>query len=355
MGFSAEIKQEIFVRSARHCCVCHKPKGLNIEIHHIKPRHQGGMDTLENAIALCFDCHADAGHYFANHPKGSKLSPHELLKHKAEWFKIVSENKILESKNTFVELSIVNKNFSGIFRPVFIKETTQYNDRDMYKRLYELIGKDPMEFVNELKESNKNRGYLIDPYLSKVSSYDEFIDYLNGNHIKNDPEKSDNICQPIIHQFGPFRQYKKIYKSNCVLDLKFTNYGPEVLEDYKLYLTFDNVMEADSVSKRNDAFDMYKYNYNVRFFESNKGEFIPEKNVLVQNDSVSIDSICFRPNHKAKSINLNWELFARNIRSEGNLQFKIKPKFEKRCNERFVENSDKMKTVINILPKIEFD
>jgi 5-methylcytosine-specific restriction endonuclease McrA len=65
MSFSEKIRQEIFVRSARHCCVCHKAKGLNIEVHHIKPRSQGGDDTLENAIALCFDCHADAGHYFA--------------------------------------------------------------------------------------------------------------------------------------------------------------------------------------------------------------------------------------------------------------------------------------------------
>lgn len=355
MGFSAEIRAEIFVRCARHCCVCHKPKGLNIEIHHIKPRHQGGTDTLENAIALCFDCHADAGHYFANHPKGSKLSPDELLKHKVEWFKIVSENKILEPKNTFVELTVANRNFSGIFRPTFIKEITRYSDRNMYKRIYELLGKDLMEFVNELKESNKKRGGFIDPYLSKVSSYDEVIDYLNGNHIKKDFAKSDNNCQPIIHQFGPFRQYKMIYKSNCVLDLKFTNYGPEVLEDYKLYLTFDNVIEADHVSKRVDVFDMRNYNYNVRFFESNKGEFIPERNVLVQNDSVSIDSICFRPSHKAKLINLNWELFARNIRAEGNLQLDVRPKFEKRSNEQFVESSDKMKNVVKILPKIEFD
>ena len=82
MGFSNEIKDEILVKSARHCCVCHKAKGLNIEVHHINPRKQGGSDTLKNAIALCFDCHADAGHFFANHPKGSKLSPNELLKHK---------------------------------------------------------------------------------------------------------------------------------------------------------------------------------------------------------------------------------------------------------------------------------
>jgi hypothetical protein len=139
------------------------------------------------------------------------------------------------------------------------------------------------------------------------------------------------------------------------LDLKFTNYGPEVLEDYKLYLIFDNVIEANSVSKRVNAFDMNKYNYNVRFSESNKGEFIPSRNILVQDDSVSIDSICFRPDYKTKFVNLKWELFARNIRSEGNLQFEIKPQFEIKSNTIFIENSEKMKNTVKILPKIEFD
>jgi len=70
MGFSDKIKQEILVRSARHCCVCHQAKGLNIEVHHIKLTSHGGDDTLENAIALCFDCHADAV-LFSVRPKGN--------------------------------------------------------------------------------------------------------------------------------------------------------------------------------------------------------------------------------------------------------------------------------------------
>ena len=77
MGFSQKIKEDILVASARHCCVCRRYRGVKIEIHHIKPEEQGGEDSFENAIALCFDCHADAGHYFAKHPKGVKISPTE--------------------------------------------------------------------------------------------------------------------------------------------------------------------------------------------------------------------------------------------------------------------------------------
>lgn len=109
MAFSQKIKQEIFVLAARHCCVCHKSKGVKLEAHHITPKQQGGLDTIENAISLCFDCHADAGHYFAGHPKGSKFSPEELLKHKETWFKIVRENKIIS-----VNDNVSNKNASQL-------------------------------------------------------------------------------------------------------------------------------------------------------------------------------------------------------------------------------------------------
>ncbi len=151
MGFSDAIKQEIMVRSARHCCVCHRSKGLNIEVHHITPKAQGGDDSIENAIALCFDHHADAGHYFAGHPKGLKLSPAELQNHKEVWFEIVKEHKIQDPKNAAAELTITNKDFSGLLSPIFVRETTTYSDRNSLKRIYELLGKDPNSYVEEFK------------------------------------------------------------------------------------------------------------------------------------------------------------------------------------------------------------
>lgn len=78
MGFSQKIKEDIMVACGRHCCLCHKFCGLKIEIHHIKPQSEGGSDTLENAIPLCFDCHADMRSYDAKHPKGTKYTEKEF-------------------------------------------------------------------------------------------------------------------------------------------------------------------------------------------------------------------------------------------------------------------------------------
>lgn len=60
MPFSKEIREDALVASARHCCVCHRSKGVKVEVHHIVPTSQGGTDDFDNAVVLCFDCHADA-------------------------------------------------------------------------------------------------------------------------------------------------------------------------------------------------------------------------------------------------------------------------------------------------------
>ena len=71
VGFPQKVKDQIFVDTARHCCVCHRYKGVKVEVHHIKQEALGGENTYENAISLCFDCHCDAGHYNPKHPRGT--------------------------------------------------------------------------------------------------------------------------------------------------------------------------------------------------------------------------------------------------------------------------------------------
>ncbi|MCD2172964.1 HNH endonuclease [Rhizobium sp. C4] len=86
MSFSSSVKKQLMVDSARRCCVCHRYKGVGVEVHHIIPRADGGEDSYDNGIVLCFDCHCAAGHYNTNHPRGTKFSPDELRGHKERWF-----------------------------------------------------------------------------------------------------------------------------------------------------------------------------------------------------------------------------------------------------------------------------
>lgn len=85
MPFPPSVRDNALLAAARHCCVCRRYKGALVEVHHIIPEAEGGASDFNNAIALCFDCHAWAGHYFAKHPKGSKYSPDHLRTARELW------------------------------------------------------------------------------------------------------------------------------------------------------------------------------------------------------------------------------------------------------------------------------
>ena len=89
--WSSTVKEQALVACGRRCCICHGFCGTNIECHHIVPEAEGGPSTLENCIPLCFDCHADVGHYNPKHPKGTKVSPGELKGHRDTWFSAMAE------------------------------------------------------------------------------------------------------------------------------------------------------------------------------------------------------------------------------------------------------------------------
>jgi len=357
MGFSKKIKEDIFVKSARHCCVCNKSTGLNIEVHHIIPKKQNGEDSFDNAIALCFDCHADAGHYFAGHPKGSKLSPEELIKHKESWFNRVENNQIQEPPKEIIEFIINSKGFNNVFKPSFIKEKTTFINKKSMLRVFELTGEDPIEFVKKRKKENKRNNPFYLPGLNNVETYDEYLNYLSSDRFKSEDELKNTDCQHITFHYGDVRfgEYKEFNLSNCVLDLSIKNTSSRVLEDFKIYLTFSNVLKVDSVNKQREALDMSKYKYNIWFDKKFKGEFKPRQNALVQNDSVKIDSICFRTKHSTKLVVMNWELFARDIHTKGEIKFQINPQFEEENRNKYVETNDVKDPSIRILPKIDFD
>jgi len=60
---------------------------VKIETDHIIPEADGGGDEIENAIPVCFECHAEIHSYNGRHPRGRKFLPDELRAHKALWLR----------------------------------------------------------------------------------------------------------------------------------------------------------------------------------------------------------------------------------------------------------------------------
>jgi len=105
------------IACGRRCCLCHKFTGVGMECHHITPQSKGGDDTYDNCIPLCFDCHAEVGHYSAEHPRGTKFSLEELRGHRDHWYATYT-------------------NGAGPGAPTGYEEL----DRKLYLKLYDLLG-----------------------------------------------------------------------------------------------------------------------------------------------------------------------------------------------------------------------
>jgi HNH endonuclease len=78
MPFDVKTRTKVLLWCDRHCCLCKKPCGINIEVHHVEPEAAGGLDHIDNAIPLCFDCHGAVQHYNDEHPRGTKYKADEL-------------------------------------------------------------------------------------------------------------------------------------------------------------------------------------------------------------------------------------------------------------------------------------
>lgn len=86
MGFQPKISEMAFIKCNRHCCLCHKFCGSKMEAHHIIQTADGGDDSFDNCIPLCFDCHADVKSYNPRHPKGHAYTSSELKAHRNNWY-----------------------------------------------------------------------------------------------------------------------------------------------------------------------------------------------------------------------------------------------------------------------------
>src|SRR5207244_1784429 len=89
MAFPPDVAEAALVACGRCCCICHKFCAARIELHHIVPKAEGGPDTAENCIPLCFDCHEEVGSYNPQHPKGRRFTDDELRAHRDHWYERV--------------------------------------------------------------------------------------------------------------------------------------------------------------------------------------------------------------------------------------------------------------------------
>ncbi len=95
MEFDPEGASELLAACHRRCCVCHRFCGIKMELDHIEQRADQGSDKIDNAIPVCFECHAEIHLYNDKHPRGRKFRPRELRLHKKQWLSICKNNPLV--------------------------------------------------------------------------------------------------------------------------------------------------------------------------------------------------------------------------------------------------------------------
>jgi hypothetical protein len=91
MAFSRDEVSQLLSQCHRRCCICHRFCGVKMETDHIIPSDEGGADDIDNAIPVCFECHAEIHSYNDKHPRGRKFLPDELRLHKEPWLRTCAE------------------------------------------------------------------------------------------------------------------------------------------------------------------------------------------------------------------------------------------------------------------------
>lgn len=91
MAFPQDKVSELLALCHRRCCICHRFCGVKMETDHILPQAESGTDAIENAIPVCFECHAEIHSYNDKHPRGRKFRPEELRRHKEQWLNICAK------------------------------------------------------------------------------------------------------------------------------------------------------------------------------------------------------------------------------------------------------------------------
>ena len=177
MPFPQTVKDEAMVACERHCCLCHEFKGTKIECHHI-PMANGGPDTFENCIPLCFDCHADVETYNPEHPRGTKYSVRELKQRRDGWYAEIKNRRTLLNSARLISEPIELESFEEA-RLLAENPTDPRNPRLGVVKGWQLLAKGVKKMTNV-------SGEILDPLseemrraLKKLSDSTRMPDELN--------------------------------------------------------------------------------------------------------------------------------------------------------------------------------
>lgn len=120
------------------CVVCNMPI---VEIHHIIPQEEKGPDTIENAVALCANCHSIYG--------GNKSKRQELIELRDRTYRRIAER--FRTKQEYIHMEkaegkykVQKKKEDIILRcNISLNENFEQAAKKIYRLIYEIGEREP--------------------------------------------------------------------------------------------------------------------------------------------------------------------------------------------------------------------
>lgn len=239
-----------------------------------------------------------------------------------------------QNKSGFIENFSIDVSFSnGIktikSKPKFIRNKIIYRHQTEEERkeeiafyrniLIKMIGEESIEEKTPINQSNERKVRIE----------------INGEPIKPKYPKPKLVKTELVKD--PFKTYDKIIPK-IKFRITIKNEGSNILEHYKLMVKAQGTYDELTV-KPPPLNELIKETYQKHTFSNGVDVLIePEEKILVQKDKFISEEIIITPSkNRNETIELIWQLLAKNYSKSGKLIIEVEPEYEEREKVMFIE------------------
>jgi len=268
-------------------------------------------------------------------------------------------------KDTVIEEFIREKNLENKSKGLFevhifswdeivelIDTNRQTNDYYLKSQNYKSIKNVSIVFQNGLTDITVNPKFkkTITNFRNKTALPNSFpgmqnLAYTIGiNAILKQQEQFARLIPDIVYIE---RTRIKINQSLCQIFFKIHNTGLEPLEEYKMFFDFKNeiqeITDDNEVNKGIISMPSIRQLPNIILFrDTMEGKVIPQKTILVGDDTFISDKFFIKPFPKNYEIKVHWKLISKNFKDEGELKIIVDLDMEIDYKTILVEDSAKV-------------
>jgi len=227
-----------------------------------------------------------------------------------------------------------------------IDENKQTHDYYLKSQNYKSKKSVSITFQNGLSELTIIPKFkkTITHFKQKIKPANPFLSESFSEILRQQQEQFTRKNPFVIHTQSPSI---KINQSFCEICFYIHNTGLDPLEEYKLFFNFEGEIQnlvndneiiiGKLIIPKTKSFPDVILNKNLM-----QGEVIPNKNILVSDDTLKSDELYIKPLPKECNIKVHWKLISKDFKDEGVLKIAVKPNIINDYKELLVEDPYKV-------------